>query len=65
MIQDNFHAIKSCYDLKGSIFDRNVEIDIADEISGQNGLKVLKDQNFQRKEVSGDGRLNIDPSEKQ
>lgn len=43
MIENDFHAVKRCYDLKGSKFSRIVELDLMVEISGETGLKVLKD----------------------
>jgi len=46
MLGNDFTAIKRCYDLKGSTFERNTDLDLLQEITGETGLKVLKDINF-------------------
>jgi len=47
MMGQDFTAVKRCYDLKGSTFDRITAIDLYNEITGESGLNVLKDQNLQ------------------
>ena len=47
MMGQDFTAVKRCYDLKGSTFDRITDIDLYNEITGESGLNVLKDQNLQ------------------
>jgi hypothetical protein len=46
MLGNDFSAIKRCYDLKGSLFNREVKLDTYNQITGETGLKVLKDVNF-------------------
>ena len=43
MLGDDFQAIKRCYDLKGSNHDRVTKMDKYQEMTGETGLKVLKD----------------------
>ena len=46
MIGDDFGAIKRCYDLKGSLYDRITKVSTFEMMTGETGFKVLKDQNF-------------------
>ena len=46
MITQDFNAIKRCYDLKGSLLDRITKESALEQVTGNTGLKVLKDQNF-------------------
>jgi len=43
MLGTDFGAIKKCYDLKGSLHGRLTKIDEYAQITGETGLKVLKD----------------------
>ena len=48
MLGEDLHAIKRCYDLKGSLYKRETKISEEQMVTGA-GLKVLKDLNFQNK----------------
>ena len=52
VIGDDFHLIRSLYDLKGATFDRLTKEEEADDSE----LRVLKDQNF----IDADEELQID-----
>lgn len=54
MIGDDFQSIKRCFDLKGSSLHRTTKMDKYQEVTGETGLKVLKDQNHnERMDISG------------
>ena len=59
IIENDFSAVKRCYDLKGSKFQRKVDLDVVVEISGESGLKILKDQNF-LEHVQENDKINIE-----
>ena len=46
MIGDDFKAIKKCFDLKGSLFNRETDITSSEVDTGETGFKVLTDKNM-------------------
>lgn len=58
MVGQDFKAVKRCFDLKGSTLDRNTSVDFYNQITGETGLKVLKDLNFQEMVDSG-GKIEV------
>ena len=61
MIGDDYQAIKRCYDLKGSLHDRVTKISAYEQMTGETGFKVLKDQNF----IMLKDKLDIDEEKKE
>ena len=55
--------MKRCFDLKGSTLDRNTSVDFYNQITGETGLKVLKDLNFQEM-VDNGGKIDVPEDER-
>jgi hypothetical protein len=57
MLGMDFLGIRKCYDLKGSLLGRFTKVSEYQDITGDTGIKVLKDKNFIANQETEDKRV--------